>query len=166
MSLLGLLVCTCDWLFTCDFFLDIHLWLLLGLSFHWPHIVRLCHQVRHILGRLRHLVLRCKKLQMRLGFSVNNTISCNYLVPSWFRTQTINNAGYQCLPAEYWYITCWPTLRSWVGKVACLSEFLTISGCIPSCFLAVFDIGKSDLAFLPWRVCISDCELPVIGVLW
>ena len=77
----------------------VNLWLLLGFSFHWPHMVRLCHNRRHTLGRLRHLVPRYKRLQMRLSFSVSNTISCNNLVASWFRTQTINN--------------CWvPTLAS------------------------------------------------------
>ena len=53
-----------------------------------------------------------------------------------------------------------------MGNSAYLSLFLTTSGWILSCFLAAFDIGKSDLAFQPWRISIGDFVIPVIGVLW
>ena len=83
---------------------------LLALSlFHWLHMGRLCHWGWHTLRRLRVLVLRCKMLQMRLGFSVNNTICCNYLVTSWFRTQTLNYIWVLMLASESWYMTSWPT---------------------------------------------------------
>ena len=64
---------------------------LLALSlFYWPHMVRLCHCVLHTFRRLRVLVLRCIRLQMRLSFSVNNAIFCKYLITSWLRAQTLD----------------------------------------------------------------------------
>ena len=132
--------------------------------FQWPHMVWLCHQLWHILGRLWHLVLWCIRLEMCLCFPVN-PITCSYHITSLFLHKLVITAGSHHLVTLSWDITLCPTCRSCEGKTSCLSMFLITSGWIPSCFLAALDIGKSELALLPCRICIGNCKLPVRKVL-
>ena len=74
-------------------------------------------------------------------------------------------AEYHCLFATSWYIISCPMYRSCEGKCSFLWTVCSFSGCKPSWCLAALDMDRSDLAHLFCRICISDCKLPLRGVL-
>ena len=75
-------------------------------------------------------------------------------------------AGNHHLLVESWYITAWSIWRSCTGKHSFLYFVLKFSQSIPSCFLAAFEIGRSNLADLLASICIGDCKFFDNGVLW
>ena len=75
-------------------------------------------------------------------------------------------AGNHHLLVVSWNIASWPGCRPCEGKCSFLCLFLSNSESKPSCFLAAFDMRRSDLAVLLCKICIIDCKLLVKGVLW
>ena len=83
----------------------------------------------------------------------------------WTFYSLVMVAGYHGLLVESWYMTVRSTWRSCNGKCSFLYLFLKSSQSSPSCFLAAFDMRRSDLADLFDKICIGDCKLVDNGVL-
>ena len=111
------------------------------------------------------LDLRLIWFPVSLCFPVLDTLFSYDYVTSGLFAQFFIVAGNHCLLVESWYITTRSMKRSCNGKCSFLYFVFKFSQSISSCFLAAFEIGRSDLADQLATICTGDCKVFDSGIL-